>query len=418
VKVLHLVHYFPPEFRGGTEACVEALVAEQLRRGDGPEVLAGTDERADDPCTSVDRSGPVAVHRILRQPAENYSVDHRLPRMAQSILDCARQLRPDVVHVHHTLNLTGDVCHQLRSAGFPVVATLHDYTLVCSRFFLARPDGESCAEAFPLPSDRCHACVLPDFPAGADALSVELEARGQTARAEASAMGLAIVPSETVRRRWLASGLFDPTRLITLPHPVALAARAPPAARDRSDGRLILATWGHLAPAKGVLDVLSAMALADDSRLGLIVLGEPTEPEHGSDLRRAAEGLDVRFEGRYEADDLTVLRGRADLAIFPSRAEETFGLVVAEARALGFGVLVSDRGALPERVGGAGDVFPAADPAALAARLTTLLDTPATLATWATRARVEGVDDGPLTPAAHADRLAGLYARVMTADRR
>ena len=129
-------------------------------------------------------------------------------------------------------------------------------------------------------------------------------------------------------------------------------------------------------------DLLAAMAIVDDSRLGLIVLGEATEPEHGMDLRRAAEGLDVRFEGRYDTDDLTALRGRADLAIFPSRAEETFGLVVAEARALGFPVLVSDRGALPERVGGAGDVVPAADPAALAARLASLLDAPATLATW------------------------------------
>ena len=123
----------------------------------------------------------------------------------------------------------------------------------------------------------------------------------------------------------------------------------------------------------------------------------------------AAEGLDVSFGGRYEAHDLRHIAQHADLAVFPSRAEETFGLVVAEARAVGLPVIVSDRGALHEGVGSAGTSFAAADPQALATVLRALLDDPERLASWASAARSD-----LLAPAEHADVLAALYARALS----
>jgi glycosyltransferase involved in cell wall biosynthesis len=182
---------------------------------------------------------------------------------------------------------------------------------------------------------------------------------------------------------------------------------APASPRSRADGRLVLATWGHLAPAKGLLDLLAAVRLVRDPRLSLLVLGEPVTAEHAEELLDAAEGLDVTFRGRYADKDLAGLRGEADLAVFASRAEETFSLVVAEARSLGFPVVVTDRGALPERVGGGGAIVPAHDPATLAHLFAALLRDPAPLVEWA------AVPAAPLpTPAQHAALLADLYDRA------
>ena len=408
MKVAHLVHQYPPEFRGGTEACVETLAAAQRARGDAVLVVAGSDARHAQGAVRRETVGGTAVARVLRRPGENYSMDWRQPRVAEQVVGVVREFAPDVVHLHHALNLSGDLAARLAAMGLPVVATLHDFTLVCARFFLVRPDGESCEHSFPLPSERCVACVLPDFPAGESALRVETAARKATAAAEAAALRLAIAPSEAVRERWARSGLLG-DKLVTLAHPAPEPAAPPAPPRSRGDGRLVVATWGHLAPAKGVLDLLAALRLARDPRLALIVLGEPVDADHAEELLDAAEGLDVVFRGRYEAADLPALRGEADLAVFPSRAEETFGLVVAEARALGFPVVVSDRGALPERVGAAGAVLPAADPSALAHLLAALLRDPAPLAAWAAAPR-----DDLLTPAAHAARVADLYNRART----
>jgi len=408
MRIVHLVHQFPPEFRGGTEACLETLAAEQLRRGDDVLVVAGSSERDERGVVRRERASGVEVARVLRRPGENFSMDERRPRVAEQVLATVADFRPDVVHVHHLQNLSADLGARLAAAGHPVVATLHDYLLVCARFFLLRPDGVSCAEAFPLPAiPRCVDCTLPDFPAGRPALEAETAAKQRTARAEAGALRLAIVPSEAVRARWLRSGLFAPDQLVLLPHPAPLPAGPVSPARARADGRLVLATWGHLAPAKGLLDVLAAMRLLRDPRVALIALGEPVDAAHAEELLDAAEGLDVTFRGRYAPADLLALRGEADLAVFPSRAEETFGLVVAEARALGFPVAVSDRGALPERVGSAGAVLAAADPALWAHLFQALLADPAPLQQWGAAA---GAD--LLLPAAHARAVADLYARV------
>lgn len=408
MKVVHVVHQYPPEFRGGTEVCVQVLTAAQRARGDDPFIVAGSDERSDQGELRLEAVDHVPVCRVLRRPGENYSMDPRLPRVAEQVLELVNGERPDVVHLHHTLNLSGDLAHQLTAAGHTVVASLHDFTTVCARFFLCRPDGSSCADAFPLPSERCFECVLPDFPAGPDVLATELAARTEVAAAEAAAWSLAIVPAEVVAERWRRSGLVDEDRLVVLPHAVALTADQPPAPRNRSDGRLQLVTWGHLAPAKGVLDLLAALKLAADPRLSLMVLGAPVDADFGEQLLDAAEGLDVSFAGAYIAGELPLVAGRADLAVFPSRAEETFGLVVAEARALGLPVVTSDRGALPEGVGAAGTTVPAAEPQALAQLLVELADDDARLAGWRDAARNDLRD-----PASHADEMAELYIRAL-----
>jgi glycosyltransferase involved in cell wall biosynthesis len=410
VRIVHIVHQYPPEFRGGTEAYVESMSAEQRARGDEVLVIAGSDERDDRGVVRHERVGGTKLARVLRRPGENYSMDWRRPRVAEQVVGLVQEFRPDIVHLHEALNLSGDIASRLTAAGYPVVATLHDFTLVCARFFLVRPDGESCEHAFPLPSERCVACVLPDFPEGEAALRRETAARAETARAEAAAIRIAIAPSEAVRTRWRRSGLYPESKLVLLGHPVRPAPAAPAPPRSRADGRLVLVTWGHLAPAKGVLDLLAAVRLARDPRIALIILGEPVTAEHAEELLDAAEGLDVTFRGRYADKDLATLRGEADLAVFASRAEETFSLVVAEARAMGFPVVVSDRGALPERVGGGGAVVPAGDPATLAHLFAALLSDPAPLREWAAVPPIRLP-----TPAEYAAQLADLYDRALRA---
>ena len=57
-------------------------------------------------------------------------------------------------------------------------------------------------------------------------------------------------------------------------------------------------------------------------------------------------------------DDMREVYARARVLLVPSLLEETFGRVVAEAQVSGIPALVSDRGALPETLGGGGLVVP------------------------------------------------------------
>jgi 1,2-diacylglycerol 3-alpha-glucosyltransferase len=105
---------------------------------------------------------------------------------------------------------------------------------------------------------------------------------------------------------------------------------------------VIVASLGRLAAEKSPMDVLDALALADDPRLHLVMVGGgPSEDE----LRRRAAAPDVAGRawltgGLPRPDALATIAG-ADLFMFTSRTE-TQGLVLAEALSAGLPAVAID----------------------------------------------------------------------------
>jgi glycosyltransferase involved in cell wall biosynthesis len=99
--------------------------------------------------------------------------------------------------------------------------------------------------------------------------------------------------------------------------------------------------------------------------------GDAEQPLAEQIVRTGLRGR-VRRTGLIpRADVLAIVRGAVALA-FPSRYEG-FGLPVVEAMRVGTPVLAADAAALPEVVGGAGRLVPAADPDAWTAAMTEML---------------------------------------------
>src|SRR5207247_8441074 len=61
----------------------------------------------------------------------SFEETYRPPLITDRIAHVLRAVQPDVVHVHNLLNLSFDLPAVARAHGIPVVATLHDYGLVC-----------------------------------------------------------------------------------------------------------------------------------------------------------------------------------------------------------------------------------------------------------------------------------------------
>ncbi len=405
MKLVLVAPHFAPHFEGGTELVVRAQARALAARGHAVRVVAGTD-------------APHAGHDVERAEVDGVALA-LIPRRAQEPFDLALE-RPridalvrresagaDLVHVHHWSTLSGRLVRVL-AADAPVVVSLHDLFATCVRFFRRSPAGVECPPRGDV--EPCATCLAPDAPGVSRAdLALGLVARAAAFDAELAAAAALVVPSRAQAERLAELCGFGAERFELVPHGLcagdgelallaqARAARAlegrderarkieagaqrsaregvsrvgggragPRGAESGGGGHeLVVLHFGHRSEVKGTLDLVRALAALPAGSVRLVLAG--SEVEAGFDARIVAEagGLPIAIEGPYDLARLVALAAGADVAAFPSRAYESYGLVVDEALALGLPVWVADRGALGERVGGAGRVLPAEEPAA------------------------------------------------------
>lgn len=146
---------------------------------------------------------------------------------------------------------------------------------------------------------------------------------------------------------------------------------------SRSDNT-IMATASADQPLKGLEYLIRALAqlLPDYPTLKLVVIGKLREEGPTARLIDKLNVSDsISFHSGLSSEEIAEHYARATCAVVPS-VYEGFGLPAGEAMACGVPLVSTTGGALPEVVGDAGITVPVKDPAALAAALKQLLDSP------------------------------------------
>jgi glycosyltransferase involved in cell wall biosynthesis len=323
-------------------ALVEAGHEVDLYQRDSDEIAGwGIAQRAALPARTV-RNGPV-----------RRDLSRRLAR-----------LRPDVVHVHNTFPmLSPSVLHACRDAGVPVVATLHNYKLLCASgdYFRDGVPCHDCAGGRVAPA-ALHGCYR-----GSRTATLPVVASLTANRSSWQRLVSAYIVISASQRE-LLRGLGLPTDRVFVKHNFV------PAGQPRSgDAEHLVVCVGRLDEAKG-LPLLMASWDAfrrrnPDSPLRLAVAGGG--PLEDAVRRWAAGHSSVDALGLLPAQEVERLLRRAVAAVVPSQWEETFGLVAVEAMAAGVAPITPARGSFPELVtdGVDGALFAPGDPEALARTL-------------------------------------------------
>jgi phosphatidyl-myo-inositol alpha-mannosyltransferase len=153
----------------------------------------------------------------------------------------------------------------------------------------------------------------------------------------------------------------------------------------RHDGPTVLFV-GRLEPRKGLAYLVRAFLRLKPAfpRLRLLVVGRDDKGQQDKAMAMVPPRLrpDLIFVGSVPQADLPSYYASADVFCAPSLGGESFGIVLAEAMAVGLPVVCSDIGGYRDLVrdGTDGLLVPPRDPAALAGALGGLLDNPARLA--------------------------------------
>ncbi len=181
-----------------------------------------------------------------------------------------------------------------------------------------------------------------------------------------------IVISEWVRKKLLAPGVVEPSKVVLVRQGVDVGKFRPP--RDETEklecrrelglpeDAFVIGICGSLYPLKGHARLFEAVASSRrlPARTVVAAAGAPIHPESDEEkeimekARTLGLGDKVRFLGRLE--DTSVFYRAIDVLAAPSEVE-SFGMAIIEAMASGVCVIATDRGAPPENVTDGKDGF-------------------------------------------------------------
>ena len=376
---------------GGAEVMIVAL--RDALRGRGHEAILFTSTARPLPLPLVSDEqcfGTVSPLRRVLQAAN--------PHAAARLRTVLRDFRPDVVHVKMFLTqLSPLVLPLLRP--FPSLLHVINYNLVCPINTKTLPDGTPCRQRAGV---ACHAAGCMSWPGVARALV-------QRRLTTLDVFDRVVANSDWVARRLRAEGIAVDE---SIPNGVAMRPQRPPLGATPSVG-----FSGRLVRKKGVDVLLRAMALLRERVPGvrLVVVGDG--PERIA-LEELAAGLGMReavdFLGHLTQDAMERALAGVWAQAVPSRWEEPFGLVAAEAMMRGTAVAASASGGLTEQVaqGETGFLAPPGDAPALAAALERIVRDRDFAERLGAAARTRAVAE--LTFDRHVDRIVDLYRALVS----
>jgi glycosyltransferase involved in cell wall biosynthesis len=186
--------------------------------------------------------------------------------------------------------------------------------------------------------------------------------------------------------------------------------------RDLGVEGFVVGYVGRLVEAKGLSDLLEAIALCP-AAVNLVIVGSGSyEPEIIHLIAKLNLGTRVRMIGAVPSDQLPEMFNAMDVLAVPSRTtprwKEQFGRVIIEAHACGLAVVGSDSGAIPQVIGDGGIVVQERNPRALANAFSTLQENE-TMRTAMGEAGLRAATRN-FTWMAVAKQMRELYARVLS----
>ncbi|MAG57808.1 MAG: hypothetical protein CMJ83_16100 [Planctomycetes bacterium] len=371
MRILYVIHAWPPEGKGGTEAHAHQVGQGLAARGHQIGVFARTG-RPDRPEYEVTTGweGPLSITRVNNtfRDTPSFPWVYKNARIHTALEAELSEFKPDLVHVHHLTGLTTTIIEAVKSRGIPLVMTLHDFWTICPRGQRVTRDLELCED---VDRHRCYGCLGGLWPHIFHARESEptiVDVRGRLSpkvlaewdRHMAYVLNLCdvlIAPSAFHRERMLDFPI-DPDRIISLPHgqdhaPFDGQLREPKVVQR-------IGYIGSVIPVKGAHLLLEAFKGLDRGELELHIHGEMPpfhdDTTYGDRLRDMARGMrNVVFHEAYEAEEVPSILANLDLLIVPSLWWETFCLTAREGMLAGVPVIVSDHGALREALDGERD---------------------------------------------------------------
>jgi glycosyltransferase involved in cell wall biosynthesis len=421
MRILHIVHQYPPDHVGGTERYTQTLAEAQARMDDDVAIFAPVPRAGDQPVeTAVEAGG--RVFRVPVGPRSSTAVFRSTfghPALAAALEMVLDEVRPDIVHLQHLMGLPAGFAAQLTARRIPFVIALHDYWYGCANAQLLTNTDQTICAGPDARATNCGRCALAraGLPtAVAPTIAPIMRRRNRLLHEAFAAAALVIAPNDFVAGKVTGMGLPG-ERIVILPWGLALPADLPAIRQAAtadwaadSAGPLHLGYVGSLARQKGLHVLIDAVNALPPDSVTLDIYGNPAVfPDYVRELEAQATHPGIHFRGLLARDEFWSRMAALDAFVLPTLWYEASPLTIDEAFAAGVPVIGSAIGALPMMIrdGVDGRLFRPGDTVALAGVLRELIALPEQVA--ALRAGIAPVK----TMDAHAAEIRARYEQLL-----
>jgi glycosyltransferase involved in cell wall biosynthesis len=160
MKILQVIHGFPPHDNAGAEVYTYNLSREQAKRNEVyvfHRVSDPTQKEYKTISIKFDGLNICTINNTFRY-CESFEKRYRNDIISKKFGDFLDKIKPDIIHVGHVIFLSTSLIGEAKKRKIPIVFTLHDFWLFCPLGQLLKPDLSLCQG----PKDsECVKCLAP-----------------------------------------------------------------------------------------------------------------------------------------------------------------------------------------------------------------------------------------------------------------
>lgn len=386
MKILQVVHGFPPHNMGGAELYAYNLSHELAKRHKVSIFHRINDLHQKDYTVTRKNFEGLDIFTINNtfRLYSSFRDTYKNNTIAEKFTSVLETTKPDIVHIQHLLYLGAELIEEIKKRKIPIVFTLHDYWLFCPQGQLFKDNKENCDRQI---FSECIDCIIHHLSIRRrifdiyyfsqkilpvsffqllkniyltyckfcspknEALNL-LNERLIYIKDICSKVDLFIAPSKFLRSKFVEFGVPE-DKIVFLSYGLNL---------DRfkdfqkiPSTKLRFAFIANLLPAKGAHILIECFNKIGDENVELKIYGRVASCKgklgnYLNYLKKITKNKNIKFMGGFDNREVAKIFREIDVLIVPSIWQEVSPIVIMEAFATKTVVIASDIGGIPESI--------------------------------------------------------------------
>lgn len=364
MKVLEIIHGYPPQYNAGSENYTEAVVNELTKRGHEVAIFCREENQFISEYNlreeTTGENGKVKKYIVNVARSKDRFLH---PKIDSKVREIIHSFKPHVAHIEHLNHLSLTIPSVLKVERIPMVYTLHDFWLMCPRgqFLQFNSEGNPWTNCDGQADSKCARICYSRYHTGDPEESIDIgywtswvSTRMNNAKKAVKQVDQFVAPSRTVIEYFKSYFPEAQSRISYLDYGFDLR-RLSGRKRKVENGPFVFGYIGTHIPGKGIDYLIKAFGAIKGKAL-LRIWGR-TKGEYTPYLKKL--GLDIlhdsqsKIEWMGEFDSERIVEqvfNNVDAIVVPSIWLENSPLVIHEAQQVRVPVITANVGGMSEYV--------------------------------------------------------------------